>query len=131
MIFGRPIAIWIILLILAYSAFGTVLNLASVAASIERYGMFNQLVGLAIGLLSAWLIVELWLDRPRQVPLSWALFATISAMQIYGIALYVPIPDDEMSTSKEYIAITIFTAVMVAIYALVPWYLTRRKRKGM
>ena len=130
MVFGRPILIWVILMLLAYSIYGTVENLMAGTAAIEQYGKDMYFIGTATGFLSLWLLIELWMDHPRQVSVSWGLFALLSATQIYAIALYVPIPDDELSTRAEYGAVGVFTMVMIAVYSLVPLYLTRRRRRA-
>ena len=124
---GRPIPVWIILAFLAYTLVGTVLNLGGAVGGEQNFDVGVMILGVVSAVVSAWLIVEIWSDRARQVTLAWALVGVTALIYVYAFILFEPAAGGDMLSRSKYIAVAVMGLVMVGLHLLIPWYQARRK----
>ncbi len=120
----RPFPIWLITVLLAYSIFGTVLSLT---APEKTYDPGVTFLGILASGVSAWLIVEMWRDGPRQVALGWALVGVTALIYANAVVLFEPVVGSEVTPRAQYVTVGVFGLFMVGLHMLIPWYLARRK----
>ncbi len=126
--FGRPIPIWIILAFLTYSVVGALSDMARAVGGGQAYAWASTLFGLLFSAVSVWLAAEIWTKGELQVIIAWALVGVVALMYLVSLAAYFkPETGTELSVRSQYVMVAAYSLAMVGIYALIPWYLMRRR----
>jgi len=128
---GRPISIWIVLAFLAYGAVGTTTALTQAARGLQSYSTSITTLSAFVVLLSVVLMVFIWIGSKRMFSLALVFWGTSAFIQILGALSWVPILQSELSTAAQQNTVYVFTAVMVVLYGLVPFFVYRFRKKAI
>ncbi len=120
--FGRPLFVWLILLLLVFNIYGSVSGLVQVAAGHGEYATSTLVISSLSSVLAIALVPVILLRHSLTRLLSWSMFALLAGNQIIAFLRHTPNPTFEISTGQQTLFIAIFTLAMITLYALPSLY---------
>lgn len=124
---GRPLFVWLILVLLIVNIYGTLSGLLQVIAGDGRDSGSTLIISGAASLLAIVLVGLIWSRHPLTRTVSWLMFALLAGNQLIAFARHNPNPDFDMSQGEQRLYIGIFTAAMILLYALPALYFQRSR----